>query len=73
MFMLPPKPDRAGPYGRAPPDAPHDARTNRLDRLRQALPSPHPTRRTEQTCFEAIPEVFMLTRLRRHDTLWHGT
>ena len=48
MFMLPPKPDRADPYGHAPPDVAHDARPNRLDRLRQALPSPHPTRRTEQ-------------------------
>jgi hypothetical protein len=49
MFMLPPKPDLADPYGRAPPDATHGARPNRLDRLRPALPSPHPTRRTEHT------------------------
>jgi hypothetical protein len=48
MFMLPPKPDRADPYGRVPPDAAQGARPNRLDRLRPALPSPHPTRRTEQ-------------------------
>jgi hypothetical protein len=34
--MLPPTQDRAHPYGRAPPDAAHRARPNRLDRLRQA-------------------------------------
>ena len=49
MFMLPPTQDRAHPYGRAPPDAAQGARPNRLDRLRQALPSPHYSRRTEQT------------------------
>ena len=47
--MLPPTPDRADPYGRVPPDAAHDARPNRLDRLRHALRSPHYSRRTEQT------------------------
>jgi len=49
MFMLPPTPDRAHPYGRPPPDAAHDARPKWLDRLRPALRSPHYTRRTEQT------------------------
>jgi len=49
MFMLPPTQDRAHPYGRAPPDAPQGARPNRLDRLRQALPSRNYSRRTEQT------------------------
>jgi hypothetical protein len=44
--MLPPKPDRADPYGRAPPEA---AQVARPDRPRPALPSRHPTRRTEQT------------------------
>ena len=55
--MLPPKPDRADPYGRAPPEAAHGARPNRLDRLRQPFPSPHYSRRTEQVCLEANAEV----------------
>ena len=43
--MLPPKPDRADPYGRAPPDAAHGARPKWPDRLRHAslgtMAAPH--------------------------------
>ena len=46
---MPPKPDRADPYGRVPPDVAHDARPNRLDRPRPARPAPPRTRRTERT------------------------
>jgi len=49
MFMLPPTPDRAHPYGRPPPDAAHDARPKWLDRLRYTLRSRRYSRGTEQT------------------------
>ena len=62
--MLPPTQDRADPYGRARLDAAHGARPKWLDRLRQALRSHQPSRRTEQTCCHWVKRFIDLHHVR---------